>query len=97
MKCGECEHRNDEGYGGDPGGLKSKHTYCELRDVERHLDQVACAPMQETERLRSRIKLMRLALRKMMQTHGMHGPCDNHNCSDCDAAYNQARKALEKL
>ena len=36
------------------------------------------------------------ALDQMIQTHGMHGPCNQHNCSDCRNAYDKARAILIK-
>jgi hypothetical protein len=35
------------------------------------------------------------ALRGMMGTHGMHGPCRNHNCKSCTLAYNTANDLLK--
>ena len=35
------------------------------------------------------------ALRKMIITHGMHGPCDQNSCSSCDLAYKKAQQAIK--
>ena len=34
------------------------------------------------------------ALRAMVNTHGMHGPCRDHGCKDCRKAYDEATKFL---
>ena len=34
------------------------------------------------------------ALRAMLNTHGMHGPCESNSCKRCDKAYQQANAAL---
>jgi len=36
------------------------------------------------------------ALREMMNTHGMHGPCEDHNCSECCKAYDLAEAAIDR-
>ena len=41
------------------------------------------------------IARLREALKKMVDTHGMHGPCKNHSCSNCDRAYKTAKQALK--
>lgn len=37
------------------------------------------------------------ALKLMMESHGMHGPCRHNSCSDCRDAYAKARAALAAL
>lgn len=37
------------------------------------------------------------ALRRMMNTHGAHGPCSGNDCRDCGAAYQQARAVLASV
>ena len=51
----------------------------------------------ERDRLLADNKALREALEAMIDTHGMHGPCRNHSCSDCKHAYKQARAALAKV
>ena len=34
------------------------------------------------------------ACEAMIRTHGMHGPCREHNCEDCHNAYYAAKAAL---
>lgn len=34
------------------------------------------------------------ALRAMMDTNGVHGPCTNNDCLSCDRAYTRARAAF---
>jgi len=36
------------------------------------------------------------ALKAMMNSHGMHGPCENNSCKQCDKAYQTARAALKQ-
>ena len=42
------------------------------------------------------IKVLVEALTAMRRTHGMHGPCEQNSCKDCDNAYEKARQALAK-
>ena len=36
------------------------------------------------------------ALDRMIETHGMHGPCSQHGCRDCRTAYDKAKAAIVK-
>ena len=36
------------------------------------------------------------ALKAMIATHGIHGPCTRHNCADCQEAYDAAKAAVKK-
>lgn len=36
------------------------------------------------------------ALERMLETHGMHGPCKMNNCEDCKAARKKAVEALAR-
>lgn len=36
------------------------------------------------------------ALKAMKKTHGMHGPCEQNNCEDCDGAYEKARQVIKQ-
>ena len=42
------------------------------------------------------IARLREALKAMINTHGMHGPCKNHSCSSCGKAYKNAKQALKE-
>lgn len=35
------------------------------------------------------------ALKAMINTHGMHGPCSKNSCADCNRAYTQAHAAID--
>ena len=37
---------------------------------------------------------LRVFLRAMLDTHCMHGPCMDHDCRSCEAAYDKAEAAL---
>lgn len=39
------------------------------------------------------LELMK-ALRAMLNTHGLHGPCREHGCKDCCRAHDQAQALL---
>lgn len=32
----------------------------------------------------------------MIETHGIHGPCEQNNCSECNRAYKKAQAAIAK-
>jgi hypothetical protein len=36
------------------------------------------------------------ALRAMLDTHGTHGPCQDHDCRSCEKAYDMAHNAVAK-
>ena len=36
------------------------------------------------------------ALKAMRNSHGMHGPCEQHSCEDCRKAYNKSMIAIAK-
>ena len=36
------------------------------------------------------------ALVAMERSHGMHGPCSNNSCSECDRAYKKALASIAK-
>jgi len=36
------------------------------------------------------------ALKRMVNTHGMHGPCTEHNCHDCQQSHTKAIQAIAK-
>ena len=58
---------------------------------------IAQAPdlLAERDRLLAVNKTLVEALESMVDTHGMHGPCRNHGCSECKQAYAQAQAALK--
>ena len=36
------------------------------------------------------------ACKLMVDSHGMHGPCEHNSCSECRIAHNKAREAINK-
>ena len=36
------------------------------------------------------------ALKGMINSHGIHGPCRNNNCRSCGSYYEKAKEALKK-
>lgn len=49
-------------------------------------EEAECGACVQRE-LRTKLHEARLALKAMLRTHGMHGPCRGHNCTSCQAAY----------
>lgn len=52
------------------------------------------ARLNASERKRDAASAMYEALKDMMETHGMHGPCKGNSCRDCNWAFQRARAAL---
>lgn len=48
------------------------------------------------ERVRRLAPLLMHALKSMLNTHGMHGPCKHNSCSDCNLAYQMAKAVIRK-
>lgn len=36
------------------------------------------------------------ACKKMIRTHGMHGPCNQNSCSSCEEAYDKTKQVIAK-
>jgi len=53
----------------------------------------AKASLAESERA---LGEARSALRAMVRTHGMHGPCENNSCDSCELAYRNAQAIINK-
>jgi len=51
----------------------------------------------ERDQLRADRDALAKACKGLREAMGMHGPCNNHDCDKCVAAYVQARAALARL
>jgi len=54
------------------------------------------AAMEIVKRSNSHDKLLE-ACKRLIQSHGMHGPCSNHDCSACEEVYNLGKAAIAEV
>ena len=97
FECALCGWKTDESFGCVPA--MSKHL-SEKHGIKPEKPLwIAAMTRSDIDKkigtLESELAAAKAALLKMLDTHGMHGPCTRNNCADCCAARSKANAALK--
>jgi hypothetical protein len=77
-----------------PSGKRVTNAQAEALAKIISIAERAGAMEAEVRQLRAQLEAAQGALKAMVRSHGMHGPCKANGCADCRRAHSQARAAL---